>query len=137
HLKEGIGLRGYAQRDPLVEYKREAYALFRGMMQLFASDMVEKFARVQIRAQEAEVSLPAARSQPMTMGHGAMEAFAAGGVDAAAQGGAVSAVGGGRTPFGAASVPSGQATMPHGPKVGRNDPCPCGSGKKYKKCCGM
>lgn len=129
HLKEGIGLRGYGQKDPLLEYKKEGFALFRDMMNRFAVDVVSQLFRVQIRTEEAAkaANLEAGRERrTVTMLHSEASAFSA----SPPQGGAFQgpAAGGARRPV--------QTTTYKGPKVGRNEPCPCGSGKKYKKCCG-
>ncbi|MCG2690731.1 SEC-C domain-containing protein [Candidatus Parcubacteria bacterium] len=94
YMRRGIGLRGYGQRDPLVEYKREAYQLYNELNNLIQKEVVYSIFKV------ADVSQFAAPSL----------------VDRAKQ----------------FSAPADAA----GHKVGRNDPCPCGSGKKYKKCCG-
>lgn len=122
HLKEGIGLRGYAQRDPLVEYKKEGYALFANMMDELASNVVSKLFRVQIKqdgAREA-VNLESIRAHaPLREAHWTASAFA--------KAEAASAV---------AQAAAAGVTQRKAPKVGRNDPCPCGSGKKYKRCCG-
>jgi preprotein translocase subunit SecA len=125
HLKEGIGLRGYGQKDPLLEYKKEGYLLFKNMMHRFVMDSVEKLFRVQVSTEES-VSRAAKQvraSQPMAVSHGETSAFDAKGDYAPDE----SKGGSGRK----------QGTVVRNmPKVGRNDPCPCGSGKKYKKCCG-
>jgi preprotein translocase subunit SecA len=125
HLKEGIGLRGYAQKNPLMEYKREGYELFIDMLASVREDAVRKLFAVQL-AEEKEVPTLQRASGPRLF-------LVRGGLDAP------------RTPP-LASSPSEmemRAEPPHpvparrdGQKVGRNDPCPCGSGKKYKKCCG-
>ncbi len=107
HLKEGIGLRGYAQKDPLVEYKREGYNFFLHMLELIKRDVVLKCFYVQIKEKEEVESLEAQRN---------LEAHTA----VASQNGQ----GGKMTP------------VVNKKKVGRNDPCPCGSGLKYKKCHG-
>jgi preprotein translocase subunit SecA len=107
HLKEGIGLRGYGQKDPKQEYKREAYQLFMDMMNRTREEVVEKIFWVQV-TQEDEVARleeeQQAQKQRMVFNLGDHEPAA--------------------TP-----VKSRK-------NVGRNDPCPCGSGQKYKKCCG-
>jgi preprotein translocase subunit SecA len=111
HLRDGIGLRGYGQKDPLIEYKKEGYDLFAGMMQRIKSDALERLFRVQ--AVRNEHPAPAApppplisRPQPkLTLNRG-------------------------EEPVAAQTVHRSDD------KVGRNDPCPCGSGKKYKKCHG-
>jgi preprotein translocase subunit SecA len=136
HLKEGIGLRGYGQKDPLLEYKKEGYAMFAAMMQTFAEDVVQKVYRVQVKQEQVEqVSRLEVqrRRQPIQEQHADMGAFAAhaagGGAEAALQAHGVMA-------------PSNRPDQVHhtvkheGPVIGRNDPCPCGSGKKHKKCCG-
>ncbi len=138
HLKEGIGLRGYAQKDPLVEYKREGFALFQVTLQNFATDVVKKALRVEIRTPDAAKVAPApARQQPMQMAHREVSAFGA------AQAAPASSSSGGVAPAMARSGGGMLSAGPvpptpnrHLPKIGRNDPCPCGSGKKYKKCCG-
>jgi preprotein translocase subunit SecA len=130
HLREGIGLRGYAQKDPIVEYKREGYAMFEAMMQEFAEDSIEKLFHVQVEERRPPVLEARRRPQPMILGRGT------------SPGAGVSATGPGAASAGG-RLPSGPETRPTGtvqrevPKVGRNDPCPCGSGKKYKKCHGM
>ncbi len=106
HLKEGIGLRGYGQEDPLVAYKREAHQLFDEMIQRIKTDTVRMLFHIQIqREDEIREIQREQESQPMYYGGG----------DA----GSVK-----RQPVRSKK------------KVGRNEPCPCGSGKKYKKCCG-
>ncbi|MBZ5550082.1 MAG: preprotein translocase subunit SecA [Acidobacteriia bacterium] len=151
HLKEGIGLRGYGQHDPLVEYKRESFDMFEEMMQRFQEETVRYLYLMQIleRAPDA----------------GAM----GGGLDQGAEAGVPSLITGGRgggngrppRPIatsvdeieeafqrkkkreleqarmaGSGDMQTVQQVVRSGAKVGRNDPCPCGSGKKYKKCCG-
>jgi preprotein translocase subunit SecA len=108
HLKEGIGLRGYGQRDPLTEYKREAFDLFQEVVERVRATVVELLLKMQVAREAAE--RPAPRPVP-----------------ARAPAPAVSLSHG-------PSARRGEPVRP-GQKVGRNDPCPCGSGKKYKKCC--
>jgi len=111
HLREGIGLRGYAQKDPKKEYQKEGYELFASMMDSIKANVVSVLFRVQLETEEQVESLqPRRRRAPkqITMGRGAE---------------------GGGAPPRSGTVKRSQ------PKVGRNDPCPCGSGKKYKKCC--
>jgi preprotein translocase subunit SecA len=111
HLRDGIGLRGYGQKDPLIEYKKEGYDLFAGMMQRIKSDALERLFRVQAVRNEgpAQAAPPPpviSRPQPkLTLNRGEE-----------------------------AAPP--QTVHRSEDKVGRNDPCPCGSGKKYKKCHG-
>ncbi len=107
HLKEGIGLRGYGQRNPKEEYKREAYRLFMEMMGRIRQEVVNKLFRVQLkREDDVERMEEQQRKQRLVLNR-------AGGEDQAKQ-----------------------PTTRDEDKVGRNDPCPCGSGKKFKKCCG-
>ncbi len=122
-LREAIGMRSYAQRDPKAEYQREGFALFGGMEQRADEQIVEmiyKFAFPQARVQST-AEQKAATAQPHATAprarQTAPQAPAMGGPSAAA----------------AATAAAGKAAG----KVGRNDPCPCGSGKKYKKCCGL
>ena len=134
HLKEGINLRGYAQRDPKVEYQREAFAMFQEMGQRIRSRAVQQLFRVvfetptpeqmdQLRAREEARRRAAERR--MQEQHAAASAGMAGGASGMAE-------------VARASEERGrpQTVVRDAPKVGRNDPCPCGSGKKYKKCCG-
>jgi len=121
HLREGIGLRAYGQRDPLVEYKRESYALFEDMWERI-EDHVVKFL---YHAEPVEDMQLQRRGVSTTLSHPDAEGLAA---SHAEQERAAN------TPVAAPSKP---ATVRRAePKVGRNDPCPCGSGKKYKRCHG-
>ena len=111
HLRDGIGLRGYGQKDPLIEYKREGFDLFAGMMERIKSDTLDRLFHVQAVRHEGEQPAPQqpvlSRPQPkLTLNRG--------------------------EELVAAPAPAHRAEN----KVGRNDPCPCGSGKKYKKCHG-
>jgi len=109
HLRDGIGLRGYGQKDPLIEYKREGYDLFAGMMERIKSDTIERLFLVQaVREGERSAPPPPVLSRPqpkLTLNRG-------------------------EEPVSTPTVHRSDD------KVGRNDPCPCGSGKKYKKCHG-
>jgi preprotein translocase subunit SecA len=122
HLKEGIGLRGYGQRDPLTEYKKEAFDLFQDMVERVKGAVVERLFKVQV-VRDAPMSLPAVTAW----------------VDARETRGELPSQPGG-TPIAApprpAPRPSSAPRTPTGEKIGRNDPCPCGSGKKYKQCHG-
>ena len=134
HLKQGIGLRGYGQRNPLIEYKKESFGLFEEMWDRIEREIVRLlFVLKAVRATPAPrppPALPRSASRPLVFSGGASQAGA--GLAAAAPGGGglqapapgPAAAFGGRL----VEVKSGQK------KVGRNDPCPCGSGKKYKKC---
>jgi preprotein translocase subunit SecA len=124
HLKGGIGLRAYGQRDPLIEYKKEAFSLFETLVNEVNEEFVERLFRVQLDpASTREVERrPAPRA--IVAQHPETQSFSniattQDGTAAVSEGGTGAAV--------ATSVRSG-------PRVGRNDPCPCGSGKKYKKC---
>ncbi|WP_146906951.1 preprotein translocase subunit SecA [Arenimonas daejeonensis] len=133
YLRQGIHLRGYAQKQPKQEYKRESFELFGEMLAKVKSEVVSLLARVRIRSEEEVAAMEAAERQklqaksrdmqfqhPETGGYGADEE--------AEQAQALAAQGQG-------VLAAGPVTR-DGPKVGRNDPCPCGSGKKYKQCHG-
>ena len=127
-IKEGIGLRAYGQKDPLIEYKRESYDMFMALMDAINAQIVELLFKAHpvssapmppVRPAEISVFKPElARPGP---------AGGAAGEDDPALG-----------PLGRGSAdrPRPQPVVNRAPKVGRNDPCPCGSGRKYKKCCG-
>ena len=132
YLRQGIHLRGYAQKQPKQEYKRESFELFGEMLAKVKQEVTSLLARVRIRSEEEVAAMEAAERQrleaqtrkmqfqhPETGGYGADEE-AAQAQALAAQGQGVLAASAGRDE----------------PKVGRNDPCPCGSGKKYKQCHG-
>ena len=132
HLKEGIGLRGYGQRNPLVEYKRESFTMFQAMKQRIDEDTLRYLWRLRpAPARDGGGRQPALRARPA-----APLSFNDPGQEARALAGG--------PPAGAARRParSGGDDAPvrtvrrDMPKVGRNEPCPCGSGKKYKKCHG-
>jgi preprotein translocase subunit SecA len=113
-LKEGIGLRGYGQKDPRIEYQREAYKMFLEMLERIKRDTVEKLFAIQIAREQEMREMNVERKQTFVMSRGE----------------SVAAQRGGETEDG-----KGVTVRREGKKVGRNDPCPCGSGKKYKKCC--
>jgi preprotein translocase subunit SecA len=145
HLKEGIGLRGYGQRDPLVEYKKESYALFQDMKARIEEDKVRYLFHLRPIATEDAQRRPAARRPAqMTMNNPAAEsvpAFAGAGRSPAAAVAArpspAPAFGGeGPRPARTGGDDVIKTVKRDQPKVGRNDMCPCGSGKKYKKCHG-
>ena len=133
YLKEGIGLRAYAAKDPLIEYKREAYNMFVEMMERIKDEIVELVFRMQL-VEEKEFkgvfsSLPKKMEHKEFTGlsrevNRKVQAMGQGDTEEGQEDGVVA-------PEKAAPVRN------EGPKVGRNDPCPCGSGKKYKKCCGQ
>jgi preprotein translocase subunit SecA len=106
HLKEGIGLRGYAQQDPLMVYKKEAFEMFQDLIFRIKEETLKVLFRIQISQSAPAEELTQPTEQEMTFSHGD------------------------------ASKHKKKPVKRAGDKVGRNDPCPCGSGKKFKKCCG-
>jgi preprotein translocase subunit SecA len=136
HLKEGIGLRGYGQRDPLVEYKKESFSLFQSMRERVDEEILRYLWRLRpvltdASGAPARPAQPARRAAPaVTENRPAVPAFAGAfrGGSAAAAPPRPARVGGDDAPV--------RTVRREEPKVGRNDPCPCGSGKKYKKCHG-
>ena len=140
HLREGIYLRSYGQKDPKKEYKKEGFDLFAQMMQAIQVNTGRKLFRVQIQRQDAEIPAMQAKQRKMVAQH-PTSTTTSGTEDAAAAQGA-GGDGGGSTAYGKAadggarSVEKVKTVRREQPKVGRNDPCPCGSGKKFKKCHG-
>jgi preprotein translocase subunit SecA len=154
HLKEGIGLRGYGQHDPLVEYKRESFDMFEEMMQRFQEETVRYLYLMQIMERPPDSGATPGGGLNDLSGQGPEP-----GVPSVITGGRG---GNGRPPrqvatsvdeieeafqrkkkreleqarMAGAGDMQVQQVVRSGEKVGRNDPCPCGSGKKYKKCCG-
>ena len=126
-LKGGVGLRSYGQRDPLIEFKREGYEMFQMMYGSISQQVAEIIFKVQPVA-GYEQRRGVFDRVPQRMIHNEVSGFAAG-ADQPEEGPAA-AVRPAERPAASRPVQSGAA------KVGRNDPCPCGSGKKYKKCCG-
>jgi preprotein translocase subunit SecA len=117
HLKEGIGLRGYGQKDPLVEYKRESFYLFQSMLDRIDTETIRYLFnfQVQVTTPVEEQLLERRRRQRR---------------------GRVAFTKANETAFAGGEEETAKPVRNKGPRVGRNDPCPCGSGKKYKKCCG-
>ena len=105
HLKEGIGLRGYGQKDPIREYQKEGYEMFMEMVQRVKDDTINKLSMVQIQKEEEIEEMREKSQRDYIMSRGE-------------------------------DIKAPETIKREGEKVGRNDPCPCGSGKKYKKCCG-
>jgi preprotein translocase subunit SecA len=105
HLREGIGLRGYAQKDPVREYQREGYEMFMDMIYRIKMDVLEKLCLIRIQREEEVEEIRQKQKQDYIMSRGE-------------------------------DTPENKTIKHEGAKTGRNDPCPCGSGKKYKKCCG-
>jgi len=105
HLKEGIGLRGYAQQNPLLVYKKEGFDMFQDMISRVKEETIEMLFKIQISEPEAISAYSSQEEQQMVFSSGE-------------------------------EPDSKKPVKRSGEKVGRNAPCPCGSGKKYKKCCG-
>jgi preprotein translocase subunit SecA len=102
HLKEGIGLRGYGQRDPLVEYKKEAFDIFADMTSRISNEVLGRLFKIKVQKEETIRKEPVRQARlNYNRGEGSPQ------------------------------------TVRRSKKVGRNEPCPCGSGKKFKKCCGI
>ena len=104
HMKEGIGLRGYGQLDPLKEYQKEGFALFGDLMDQIREEILRTIFRVQIVREKPE-EIPKKKKRTLSLSHGDGDS-------------------------------GGVTVRRKEQKIGRNKPCPCGSGKKYKKCCG-
>jgi preprotein translocase subunit SecA len=120
HLKSGIGLRGYGQKNPLNEYKKEGYTLFVDMIARLKAEAVERLFTVRIRRDKDVSDIDAPRKQQkMTFGREEVAPMQTA-----------------TSEPGSAAEESPRTPVHVGEKTGRNDPCPCGSGKKYKKCCG-
>ena len=137
HLKEGIGLRGYGQRDPLVEYKKESYALFMAMKDRIDEEIVRYLWRLtpvlsEDGAAAAPVRQPPQRRPPQITLSGPATAPSPFG----AFGGGTATAEAPPRPARVGGDDAIKQVKREEPKVGRNDPCPCGSGKKYKKCHG-
>jgi len=105
HLKEGIGLRGYAQQNPLIVYKKEGFEMFQDMIDRVKEETLAILFRIQISEPEVIDDLSKPKEQNFVFSHGD-------------------------------EAPRKQPQKRSEKKIGRNEPCPCGSGKKYKKCCG-
>lgn len=103
HLKEGIGLRGYGQRDPLIEYKKEAFDMFADMTARISSEVLSRLFKIQVKKEDEIKHVQKSQKLIYNQGDGS----------------------------------ESREPAHRGKKIGRNEPCPCGSGKKYKKCCGV
>jgi preprotein translocase subunit SecA len=132
-LRDTIRWRGYAQLDPLVEYQREASALFEDLMFRLQKEVLDHFFLTQPAIQ---VAAPEQRIRSMEARKASLEE-AAGGPTGVSPEESEEALEERRRGDGRRPQTSKQTPYRAGPKVGRNDPCPCGSGKKYKKCCGV
>jgi preprotein translocase subunit SecA len=122
HLRQGIGLRGYAGRNPKQEYKREAFELFQSMLQNIKFELIRFLSLVQVQAEDDPDIIEKQRreaqaKESITAKHEQAESLAGDEADGV-------------------EVQAAQPVLRQGPKVGRNEKCPCGSGKKYKQCCG-
>ncbi len=131
-MREGISLRAYAQKDPLIEYKKEAFSAFSEMNYLVKTDVLEKIFKVQVKHEmleeverEIEAGDPHVEEQEVHMLEGL-----------APQQNRNMTLGRGTMPGEANRNQSNTPAQRAYEKVGRNDPCPCGSGKKFKKCHG-
>jgi preprotein translocase subunit SecA len=120
YLRQGIHLRGYAQKDPKQEYKREAFDMFSRMLQEIMRDVLGILSKVEVRAREEVTALEEEqrRRAAALPQHEVHESYSA--IEEAAP----------------AEVSATETVVRRGPKIGRNDPCPCGSGRKYKQCHG-
>ncbi len=138
-LRDGIGLRGYGQRDPKLEYKREGFEMFQSLLFQIRENVFRALTRVHVQAETAdaggadapigEPALLTPEEEARALEDAQQEAIAAGFRHKTAEN-ALSYSGGGED---AAETAPAKAA----PRIGRNDPCPCGSGRKYKKCCGV
>ena len=122
HLKEGIGLRGYAQKDPLVEYKKESYTMFQSMMDRIESETIRVLWMMQVTQEASTAAAEERQTQSMDEYVRGIERKKQRELD--------------EIQFSSGNESSGPETIHRGDRIGRNDPCPCGSGKKYKKCHG-
>ncbi|MBS0325752.1 MAG: preprotein translocase subunit SecA [Proteobacteria bacterium] len=130
HLRQGIHLRGYAQKNPQQEYKREAFELFSDMLDRIKQDVVKIILTVQVRSQEdVQPVEPEPAVSNVRYQHAEYD-------DALGHGAGTEGEGGGGGAEAAVAVATAPPFVRAGQKVGRNDPCPCGSGKKYKHCHG-
>ena len=120
HLRQGIGLRSYAQKNPKQEYKREAFEMFGALIEQVKHDSISILSRIRIQGEEDLSALEARRKKEQAMKFQHAEASALGGPSGGDEKAAEA-----HTPF-----------IRDGRKVGRNEPCPCGSGKKFKQCHG-
>ncbi len=135
HLRQGIGLRGYAQKDPKQEYKREAFALFEQMLETVKSEVVGLLSKLQFRSEEEVAAMEAEREQQeMQFNHPELSAESA--ADTAQQFGGEADQAEQPRPAQRPARGAEETYVRSGQKVGRNEPCPCGSGLKYKRCHG-
>ena len=119
-LRQGIGLRAYAQKNPKQEYKRESFGLFEDLLGNIKTDTIRYLSHIEVASEEDMTRLQEQRRREQSnreYQHADASGMTGAEADESAQ-------------------PAQQPVMRQGPKVGRNDPCPCGSGKKFKQCCG-
>ncbi|ODV14392.1 MAG: preprotein translocase subunit SecA [Rhodanobacter sp. SCN 68-63] len=119
YMRQGIYLRGYAQQDPKQAFKRESFELFSNMLDRIKGEIVQMLARIRVRSEEEVAAMEAEQQRMAERLQRQMMAS------------------GGGAPVSAGDQAHPQAAASDGPKAGRNDPCPCGSGKKYKHCHGQ
>ena len=124
HLRQGIHLRGYAQKDPKQEYKKEAFEMFTSMLDVIKHEVIGIVSKVQVRSDDEVTQMEEQNRAPVTMQYQHAEVSALGEEEPEV----------GEQPAG--TPPPVKPYTREGVKVGRNDPCPCGSGKKYKVCHG-
>ena len=146
HLKEGIGLRGYGQKDPLVEYKKESFHIFQQMMDTLDEETLKVLFHLTIQTPEQEPTPAERPAVQMTESRGATNGSQrrAASTKAASEMDEHARLARRRNReqmahahrAGATAESTAVKQVLRGEKVGRNDPCPCGSGKKYKRCCG-
>ncbi len=121
HLRQGIHLRGYAQKDPKQEYKRESFEMFLAMLDNLKTDVVMILSKVQVQSREEVDAIAEQRRQAEAMAKIEMQHAQASN---------------GELTQSDEQADSHETFVREQPKVGRNEPCPCGSGKKYKQCHG-
>ena len=144
HLREGISLRAYGHQDPLVAYKSEGFARFAQMQEEMRRQLITRLFSVEVAAPEAgpRTVTPQAVLSPSSFQHGEFSAFAPQGELRRTQSAFNQTRRPDPEPTAASLPPQRQASAAPiepvhvGPRIGRNEPCPCGSGKKYKRCCG-
>jgi preprotein translocase subunit SecA len=146
HLKEGIGLRGYGQKDPLVEYKKESFVLFQSMMDRIEDETLRYLFFLQVQREDEqhiapvlpfpvdedeqeEEAQPVASAQQRAMAQSSLQDFTRK-IERKKEREMADLM------FVGGDGSASNKPVVQGQKVGRNDPCPCGSGKKYKKCHG-
>ena len=123
HLRQGIHLRGYAQKNPKQEYKRESFELFENLLETLKMDVITILSKVRVQQQE-EVEQMEARRRAMAEEAARRQQFQHQAAESQLSDGEEES-----------DAPQ-QPVVREGQKIGRNDPCPCGSGKKYKQCHG-